>query len=106
MAVATDSRSAPVYVQQSFFWADRSGAPALAESATSVIPECNKIVAKEVVRPSIRPSSRPAVTVPTVRSSTSARRGRCEHVGGILASVLEKYGLGIDDLIAEIDSNR
>lgn len=43
------------------------------------------------------------MTVPTVSTSSSARRGRCEHVGGILASVLEKYGIGIDQLIAEID---
>jgi len=43
------------------------------------------------------------LTVPTFSTSTSARRGRCEHVGAILASVLERYGIGIDQLIAEID---
>ena len=48
-------------------------------------------------------SNRQPITVPTYATSTSARRGRCEHVGGILASVLERYGIGIDQLIAELD---
>ncbi len=42
-------------------------------------------------------------SAPVVVKSSSVRRGRCEHVGGILASVLERYGIGIDELVAEID---
>jgi hypothetical protein len=86
-AVAT--QSAPQYVQQSFLFDD-------------VESQQTSVATKSRVAPKMR-SGRPAVTVPAVSSTTSARRGRCEHVGGILASVLEKYGIGIDQLIAEID---
>jgi hypothetical protein len=86
----TTSLSTPVYVQQSFLW----------DEPTSTAPT-------HVTAPSglVRPSSRPPLTVPSVQRTTSARRGRCEHVGGILATVLEKYGITIDQLIAEMDGN-
>jgi len=47
------------------------------------------------------PSAR--VTVPTVRETSCVRRGRCEHVGGVMANVLSKYGLGVDDLLHAIE---
>ena len=111
-AVAT--QSAPQYVQQSFLFDDVES-PYSAPYATSL--STGTLSSGPATRPSgatgaaanssrVAPkmrNGRPAVTVPTVSTSTSARRGRCEHVGGILASVLEKYGIGIDQLIAEID---
>lgn len=45
----------------------------------------------------------PRVTVPTVSVSSSQRRGRCEHIGGVMASVLGKYGLSLDDLQRAIE---
>lgn len=34
------------------------------------------------------------------------RRGRCEHVGGVMGAVLSKYGLGIDDLLQAIQERQ
>ncbi|MFN7731152.1 MAG: hypothetical protein ACK5OB_04570 [Pirellula sp.] len=45
----------------------------------------------------------PRVTVPTVSVTSSQRRGRCEHIGGVMASVLGKYGLTLDDLQRAIE---
>ncbi len=90
MATAT-SPTAPKFVQQAFNW-----------------DELDTLVAKtqtpETAASPVRSTrnSKP-ITVPTFTKTTSVRRGRCEHVGGILASVLERYGIGIDELLAEID---
>ena len=91
MATAT-SPTTPKFVQQAFNW-----------------DEFETVLAKTVTPETASPpqsrsprSSRP-LTVPIFTTTTSARRGRCEHVGGILASVLERYGIGIDELLAEID---
>jgi len=43
-------------------------------------------------------------TIPV--STQSQRRNRCEHVGGAMATVLSKYGLGVDDLLRAIDNLR
>ena len=107
MATATSTDRHSVYVQQSFLWEDQS--PANSEHSASVALDSEfasksggSVVGERVCAP-VRPSIRPPLTVPSVKKSSSVRRGRCEHVGGILASVLEKYGIGIDQLIAEID---
>ena len=94
MATAT-SPNTPQYVQQAFNWENVDASPVTAKPPTALADALS----------SIRPqrSIRQPITVPTYATSTSARRGRCEHVGGILASVLERYGIGIDQLIAEID---
>ncbi len=93
MATAT-SPTAPQYVQQAFNWEDLETTPPV------VKPSAREVYAQGHSRSQL--SSQP-LTVPTFTTSTSVRRGRCEHVGGILASVLERYGIGIDQLIAEID---
>jgi len=99
MAAAT--QTAPVFVQQAFQWDDAEFASSFSSNGRATV------VDSETPRNStIRPSSRPAVTVPTFRSNSSARRGRCEHVGGMLATVLERYGIGLDQLIAEIDRQK
>ena len=91
MATAT-SPTTPKFVQQAFNWDGLETAIAKSQTQeTKVIPQS---------RP---PRSGSPLTVPTFTTSTSARRGRCEHVGGILASVLERYGIGVDELLAEID---
>lgn len=90
MATAT----IPQYVQQAFNWDDLESTPTVAKVSDAELPT------RSLTRP-VRKSH--PVTVPTFTTTTSARRGRCEHVGGILASVLERYGIGIDLLIAEID---
>ena len=94
MATATSPNTSQ-YVQQAFSWDEI---------------EVNTVIAKtpialtSVMSPGqLQRGKTPATTVPTYTTSTSARRGRCEHVGGILASVLERYGIGIDQFIAEID---
>jgi hypothetical protein len=43
---------------------------------------------------------------PTSPSKPTQRRNRCEHVGGVMATVLSKYGLGVDDLLHAIDNLR
>ena len=109
--MATTTSRQPIYVQQSFSW-DLSDSSDLGTECSQEYDRTNKICSFETarvesntqtVRRVVRPSTRKPVTVPSIRQSSSVRRGRCEHVGGILASVLEKYGIGIDDLIAEID---
>jgi hypothetical protein len=109
--MATTTSSHPVYVQQSFSW-DLLDSSDLGTECSQEYDSTNNnySVATErvesntqTVRRVVRPSTRKPVTVPSIRQSSSVRRGRCEHVGGILASVLEKYGIGIDELIAEID---
>jgi len=91
MATAT-SPTTPKFVQQAFNWEELETAVAKTQT-----PETNLLPQSRSPR-----NSKP-LTVPTYTTSTSARRGRCEHVGGILASVLERYGIGIDELLAEID---
>jgi hypothetical protein len=101
--MATTTPSRPVYVQQSFLWDVQDSSLFETQDSQKIagIPS-NELDAPASRRIS-RPSARKPVTVPSHRQSSSVRRGRCEHVGGILASVLEKYGIGIDQLIAEID---
>ncbi len=93
MATAT-SPNTTQYVQQAFDWDE-------IDANTVIAKTPNKLSA--VMSPTQPLCSSPAITVSTYTTSTSTRRGRCEHVGGILASVLERYGIGIDQLIAEID---
>jgi len=91
MATAT-SPTTPKFVQQAFNWDELDTAVAKTQTQeTKVIPLSRS------------PRNSRPLTVPTFTTTTSARRGRCEHVGGILASVLERYGIGIDELLAEID---
>ena len=47
---------------------------------------------------SVVPASKPP-RVSQACQESSVRRGRCEHVGSVMATVLNKYGLGIDDLL-------
>ncbi len=95
MATAT-SPTTPQFVQQAFNWDEIETAPVLTKGQ-----------AVETVERA--PRQRSVKSAPPMAQSysvsSSARRGRCEHVGGILASVLERYGIGIDELIAEIDGN-
>lgn len=100
--MAATSSSRPVYVQQSFLWDLPESSEATCE--LPAIGPLNKKVVHDDSNRTVRPSSRNPVSAPQYGSSSSARRGRCEHVGSILASVLEKYGIGIDQLIAEIDA--
>ena len=94
MDMSTTTQTAPVYVQQSFAWdeCEENSAVALKPPTASL-----------TTRKKLPPSKRTPVTIPKYSETTSVRRGRCEHIGGILASVLEKYGIGLDQLIAEIE---
>ena len=93
MATATSSNTSQ-FVQQAFNWDEIDANPVIAKTPTKI----------SVVMSHAEPQfNSPAIYVPSYTTSTSARRGRCEHVGGILASVLQRYGIGIDQLIAEID---
>lgn len=44
----------------------------------------------------------PRMTVPRVETTTPQRRGRCEHVGGIMGAVLERYGISVEQFLAEL----
>lgn len=83
IAVETTRFESVKYVQQMFDW-DTPAPAALQESAC------------EVASRSGGPSPTPV----------QARRGRCEHVGGVMAVVLGKYGLGIDDLLRAIEERQ
>jgi hypothetical protein len=53
-----------------------------------------------------RRNSTTLTSSPTSSSKPMQRRNRCEHVGGVMATVLSKYGLGVDDLLHAIDNLR
>ena len=94
MATVT-SPTIPQYVQQAFNWDGLESEPVIAKKqAAKVATSIGSSLQKRGGQP---------LTVPMFSTSTSARRGRCEQVGGMLASVLERYGIGLDQLIAEID---
>jgi len=93
MATLT-SPTTPQFVQQAFNWDELESKP--------VVIKTQAVESYTAVAPRSERNAHP-MTVPTYSTSTSTRRGRCEHVGGILATVLERYGIGIDELIAEID---
>ena len=93
MATVT-SPTTSQYVQQAFNWDELESKPVMAKTPAGDSATAIKTRSERSTHP---------MTVPTYSTSTSTRRGRCEHVGGILASVLERYGIGIDELIAEID---
>jgi len=78
------------YVQQMFDW----DAP-----ASAVAP----VVRSKACAPSV---PAPTVATPATASQTTARRGRCEHVGSVMGAVLSKYGLGIDDLLRAIEERQ
>jgi len=101
--MATTTSSHPIYVQQSFLWDVQDSSSLETQDSQKIAGIPSKESDAPASRGVVRPSSRKPVTVSSHRQSSSVRRGRCEHVGGILASVLEKYGIGIDQLIAEID---
>lgn len=59
----------------------------------------------------------PPATLPVVTASRGvasqprqqapvARRGRCEHVGSVMGTVLSKYGLSVDDLLHAIEQQQ
>lgn len=77
------------YVQQMFDW----DAP-VAESRCAV---SSKDPSLEVAA-----QRSPQVAV----SPNQVRRGRCEHVGSVMATVLSKYGLSIDDLLRAIEERQ
>ena len=89
------SPTTPQYVQQAFNWDDLEANPVVAKAQATIASTANN-------HSRSTRGSQP-LTIPMYSTSTSARRGRCEHVGGILASVLERYGIGLDQLTAEID---
>jgi hypothetical protein len=60
------------------------------------------IVAQTV---SVVPASKPP-RVSQACQESAVRRGRCEHVGSVMATVLNKYGLGIDDLLRAIEERQ
>lgn len=125
--------ASPVYIQQSFDWDSTPSASSAyasayatsdsissstvqrsARASQSTTTRSRKSTANTVATGVIAPSkvapsrakAKPAVTVPTYEQTSSVRRGRCEHVGGILVSVLSKYGIGIDEFLAELDGNK
>ena len=95
------------WIQETFDWESRD-----ADANRAVVAIAPAVRPSESFRDGVRGSSsrgpqargaQPQVTVPTIRETSCARRGRCEHIGGVMASVLSKYGLGIDDLLGAIE---
>jgi len=77
------------YVQQMFDW----DAPvAQSQCAVSLKDPSVEVVAQRSPQGAVSPNQ--------------VRRGRCEHVGSVMATVLSKYGLGIDDLLRAIEERQ
>jgi hypothetical protein len=82
------------YVQQMFDWdAPAAPAPNIAQPALATNSLATSVVASN------EPANTPA-------APKNLRRGRCEHVGGVMGAVLSKYGLGIDDLLRAIEERQ
>ena len=78
------------YVQQQFDW----DGPVVAVDAKGAV-DGESLGVTAVARRSVASEVRPM-----------GRRGRCEHVGSVMGSVLSKYGLSLDDLLREIESRQ
>lgn len=95
------------WIQGTFDWENRDVEPSrgVVSVATTDRPfeSFREGVTGSATRGSHSRMAQPQVTVPTIRETSCARRGRCEHIGGVMASVLSKYGLGMDDLLGAIE---
>jgi hypothetical protein len=77
----------------------------MAAVATLSAPSHDRLVQQTfdwecVAKPPVR-SSRPRV-----QPTPSARQGRCEHVGGMMATVLAKYGITAEEFRATVEELR
>lgn len=90
ITVGTAKIESGKYVQQMFDW----------ESPMVAEPRCAVAAKDAVVQAASQPVEQPKAAAGQVR------RGRCEHVGSVMATVLGKYGLSIDDLLRAIEERQ
>ena len=102
------------FVQQTFDWDApapsivRTVKPAAVANAASTMAASNAVLASTAVQASnatVEPSLA-RTTMAGSKPNQPARRGKCEHVGSVMGTVLAKYGLGLDDLLRTIEEQR
>lgn len=88
-------------VQKTFGWDDN--AP-WEEPATKVAPRRRS--SQRTSNPGRVASPPREIARPTVQQTSCVRRGRCEHVGGMMATVLARYGIDAEEFRQTVEQLR
>jgi len=97
------------FVQHTFDWDAPAPSIVLTVKPAAVATAPSAAVALSTA---VAPSSAAAqssiarTTMAGSKPHQTARRGKCEHVGSVMGTVLAKYGLGVDDLLRAIEEQR
>jgi|GEM_PF-922931 len=96
------------FVQHTFDWDAPAPSIVLTVKPAAVATAPSAAVAYSAVAPAsaAAESSIARTTMTGSKPHQTARRGKCEHVGSVMGTVLAKYGLGVDDLLRAIEEQR
>jgi hypothetical protein len=96
------------FVQHTFDWDAPAPSIVLTVKPAAVATASSAAVASSAVAPAsaAAESSIARTTMAGSKPHQTARRGKCEHVGSVMGTVLAKYGLGVDDLLRAIEEQR
>jgi len=96
------------FVQHTFDWDAPAPSIVLTVKPAAVATASSAVVASSAVAPAsaAAESSIARTTMTGSKPHQTARRGKCEHVGSVMGTVLAKYGLGVDDLLRAIEEQR
>lgn len=96
------------FVQHTFDWDATAPSIVLTVKPAAVATAPSAAVASSAVAPAsaAAESSIARTTMAGSKPHQTARRGKCEHVGSVMGTVLAKYGLGVDDLLRAIEEQR
>lgn len=96
------------FVQHTFDWDAPAPSIVLTVKPAAVATASSAAVASSAVAPAsaAAESSIARTTMTGSKPHQTARRGKCEHVGSVMGTVLAKYGLGVDDLLRAIEEQR
>jgi hypothetical protein len=96
------------FVQHTFDWDAPAPSIVLTVKPAAVATASSAAVASSAVAPAsaAAESSIARTTMAGSKPHQTSRRGKCEHVGSVMGTVLAKYGLGVDDLLRAIEEQR
>jgi hypothetical protein len=96
------------FVQHTFDWDAPAPSIVLTVKPAAVATASSAAVASSAVAPAsaAAESSIARTTMAGSKPYQTSRRGKCEHVGSVMGTVLAKYGLGVDDLLRAIEEQR
>jgi hypothetical protein len=96
------------FVQHTFDWDAPAPSIVLTVKPAAVATAPSAAVAASTVATAstVAELSIARTTMASSKPNQPARRGKCEHVGSVMGTVLAKYGLGVDDLLRAIEEQR